>query len=161
MTTWRCVLCGAHRRVVADADPLPTRVLVVHADGETAVPIVAALLKKGYDVHWELDSLAGLKAVEEWAPSLVLLDWGLPFVTGPVVHCALRGALAHPPPVVALRPAETIGHLPPCEVPVLATPCDPTELVRLVNQVLADAAGSSASWSGGEPIERPRECARP
>ena len=157
IATWRCVLCGAYRGVVAEAGSLPARVLVVNADGETAVPIVAALLKEGYDVRWEVDSLAGLAAAEEWAPALVVLDWGLPLVTAPVVLSALRGALAEPPPVVALGAAETTGPAPACGVAVVAAPSDTARLVRLVKRVLADAARPSASCPGGDSIESPSQ----
>lgn len=78
------------------------RILVVEHDPGRAGPLVAALAEVGYRVDWRMDAFAGLVAVEDLRPALVVLNWQLPFVDGYTFVRVLCRALAQPPPVIAL-----------------------------------------------------------
>lgn len=57
-------------------------ILVVDDDAAEAAAAVQALRASGYQAIVRTDGLTGLIAVEEAHPALVLLAWGLPFLTG-------------------------------------------------------------------------------
>ena len=77
-------------------------ILVVDDDAAEAAGIADVLTAAGYRVSVRLDSLSGLFAVEQAAPALVILDWGLPFLTSDIFLSVLRDGLAAPPPVIVL-----------------------------------------------------------
>jgi two-component system, OmpR family, phosphate regulon response regulator PhoB len=79
-----------------------TRVLLISNDSDPAGAAAGALVAGGYDVRREHDSIAGLIAVEEWRPDLVVLDWCMPFISGSIFLYALKTNLERPPEVIAL-----------------------------------------------------------
>jgi DNA-binding response OmpR family regulator len=92
----------------------------------------------GYVVSQTARGLAGLVAVEEEAPALVILWWAMPFIDGRIFLTALRSGLTTPPPVVALisptddpSPAREAGA-----ATVLRTPVDRGTLLREVQRLL-------------------------
>ncbi len=84
-----------------------TRVLIVVADATVAMRLAIALETVGYEVIVTTDGLDGLVAIEEEHPALVVLDWALPFIDGPIFLHALQAGLPAPPPVLALLDTTT------------------------------------------------------
>ncbi len=116
-----------------------TRILIVDDDAVQAAAIIRVLTAAGYAVSHRRDGFAGLIAVEQEQPALVVLDWTLPFITGEIFLHALQAGLDRPLPVVALLPADVAGYLQPAGVAAgLPTPVDGATLVRVVREVLAD-----------------------
>ena len=117
-------------------------VLIVDDDVHQAAAISAALHAAGYRAQHRTDSLAGLVAVEEEVPAVVILDWGLPFVDGAIFLSALRPGLPALPPVIALVD-ETAD---PNQVrqlgahAALRTPPNLTQLLGAVTAVVKPAA---------------------
>ncbi len=129
---------------------VPERILVVDDDADEVTAIVHALTAAGYQVESRSDALAGLIAVEEAQPAVVVLDWGLPFIHGPTFLTVLRTGLPGPPPVVALvgggdDPA-AVRKAGACAV--LSQPPDTGALLRLVGTLLG---GQSKPAGGGQP----------
>ncbi len=128
---------------MADRRSDPARVLVVMADAEAAVPAVAALLRAGHDARWEVDSLSALVATEDWLPALIVLDWGMPFISGEIFLSSLEVGLDAAPPVVALVAPGTAGPSPARIATLLPAPPDPAELAAVVGRLLAHARPDS------------------
>ena len=117
-------------------------VLVVDDDAQEAAVLITALGAAGYRVLHRADSLAGLEAVEEEEPVVVVLDWDLPFVDGAIFVQALHVGLPTPPPVIALID----GTADPQQVrrrgvqATLRRPPDPAELVRSVANLVTSSS---------------------
>lgn len=112
------------------------RILVVD-DGDGGA-VADALADIGYSVSRTARSLAGLVAVEEEEPSLVILSWAMPFIDGRIFLAALRTGLTTPPPVLALV-NPTDDPLPVHEAgaqAVLSKPVDSRTLIREVRRLL-------------------------
>ncbi|MGQ0836891.1 MAG: response regulator [Gammaproteobacteria bacterium] len=71
-------------------DALRRRVLVVHDNVDAAESVSAILKLSGYSVRCEYDGRSALEAVESYHPDVVLLDIGLPDITGYDVAARLR-----------------------------------------------------------------------
>jgi PAS domain S-box-containing protein len=81
----------------------PRRVLVVDDNRDAADLLKLALELAGHEVHVAYDGLAALHLVEQHHPELVLLDLGLPGLSGYEVATHLRAHPHHPQPrLVAL-----------------------------------------------------------
>lgn len=115
----------------------PPRVLIVTLDARAGTRLARALAAAGYDTRWEWSSLAGLAAVAEWTPALVVLDWEQPFIDGATFTAALRVGLTSPPPVVVLVADDTVGVAQLGVAAVLPRPVSPAQVVATVRQVLA------------------------
>ncbi len=81
--------------------------LVVEDDPAIGAELTEALGVNGYAPTLAVDGRAALRAVEESAPDLVLLDLGLPDLDGVVVCRKLR--LAAPEAVIVVLTARTAG----------------------------------------------------
>ena len=119
-------------------------ILVVDDDAAEAAAAVQALRASGYQAIVRTDGLTGLIAVEEAHPALVLLAWGLPFLTGDTFLFALRTGLVMPPPVIAIldagddpAPASAAGARA-----TLARPLDLGALLAAVHTLLGGAAAA-------------------
>jgi CheY-like chemotaxis protein len=77
-------------------------VLVVDDNQDAANTMAAVLEATGYRVHVVYDGLAALAAVEAFAPDAVLLDIGLPGLSGLEVAERLRAELPQPPRLIAV-----------------------------------------------------------
>jgi CheY-like chemotaxis protein len=77
-------------------------VLIIHHDANVARRLASLLQATGYITHTATDALDGLQAVEQHPPSVILLDWHLPFIDGVVFLRALHTWTRAMPPVVAL-----------------------------------------------------------
>jgi PAS domain S-box-containing protein len=90
----------------ADAAPAKCtgghKVLVVDDNQDAANTMAAVLEATGYRVHVVYDGLAALAAVEAFAPDAVLLDIGLPGLSGVQVAERLRAEMDQPPRLVAV-----------------------------------------------------------
>jgi DNA-binding response OmpR family regulator len=113
------------------------RILVVD-DSEGAAAVSDALTAVGYLVSRTAGGLAGLVAVEEEAPALVILTWAMPFIDGRIFLAALRSGLTTPPPVLALvrPPDDPIPAQEAGAATVLRTPVDRGTLLREVQRLL-------------------------
>lgn len=67
-----------------------TRVLVVEDDADSAALLTALLQRVGYDAQFAHDGPAALAAARVWLPSVVLLDLGLPGMSGYEIARVLR-----------------------------------------------------------------------
>jgi DNA-binding response OmpR family regulator len=121
------------------ANEVRPRILVVD-DGDGATTVADALTAVGYAVSRTPRGLAGLVAVEEEEPALIVLSWATPFIDGRVFLTALRTGLSAPPPVVALvdpgddpAPVRDAGARA-----VLPKPVDARSLVDEVRRLLAE-----------------------
>ena len=147
------------------------RVLVVDDDAEQRMEITHALTDAGYDVSRREDGIEGLIAAETERPALVVLDWSLLFVDGPIFTHALRTGMHTPPPVIALAgpdvdPEAVLRAGASACVPL---PLDPARLVRVVDECLdGDPASriAAAAWntppgasrSGSHVYAHPHAC---
>ena len=85
------------------ADPLAGMHVLVVDDNRDAAKTMAMLLDAlGYAASMAHDGLAGVEAIKAGAPDLVLLDIGLPGISGIEVARRVRVEVAHPPPLVAI-----------------------------------------------------------
>ena len=160
---------------MARAEERPRRVLVVDDDAAQTAAVVRALTAAGYAVSRRADGIDGLLAVEAEQPALVVLDWALPFIDGPIFTHALRTGMPAPPPVIALVGADAdatavcaAGAFACVPVPVV-----PTMLVRVVREALdagdvvsqiaaaAWAASLDASAGGAAAATMPSRGCRP
>jgi CheY-like chemotaxis protein len=66
------------------------RVLVVDDDQDNAVSIGMLLRAKGYEAKWCHDCDSCFDAVAEWHPDVILLDIGMPGITGFEIASTLR-----------------------------------------------------------------------
>jgi CheY-like chemotaxis protein len=60
----------------------PLRVLIADDDRDGAVTLATLLQLEGYDVHMVHGGQEALDAVREFKPSVILLDIGMPKITG-------------------------------------------------------------------------------
>ena len=85
------------------ADPLAGKYVLVVDDSRDAAKTMAMLLDAlGYAASMAHDGLAGVEAIKAGAPDLVLLDIGLPGISGIEVARRVRAEVANPPPLIAI-----------------------------------------------------------
>lgn len=102
--------------------------------------VATALRLKGYEVRTAGDGLAGLRLLDAYEPDLVVLDLGLPIVSGLDVVNELRAiAKTRRTPLIAisgqdqqLRLAKDTNEF----MATIAKPFDPQTLVRAVDRVM-------------------------
>ncbi|MEP7056198.1 MAG: ATP-binding protein [Caldimonas sp.] len=119
------------------ASPCGTRVLAVEDNEDGRASLVALLSASGFDVRSAKDGREAISIAAEFRPAVVLLDIGLPDMTGYDVCAAIRADSSRPPPrIVALtgwgsdadkRRAAAAGF-----ASHLTKPVDPGRLLRLV-----------------------------
>ena len=85
------------------ADPLTGKHVLVVDDNRDAAETMAMLLDAlGYADSMAHDGLAGVKAIKAGAPDLVLLDIGLPGISGIEVARKIRAEMVNPSPLIAI-----------------------------------------------------------
>ena len=110
--------------------------LVVEDDAELRGMLQLALGLEGYDVVTAADGLEALQRIDRHPPDLVVLDLGLPKVTGVEIirelsaHAHTRGISI----IVVTGSGEDVYH--PNVVCVLRKPIDPKQLVEAVRKCL-------------------------
>ncbi len=86
----------------------PARILIIEDDEEQLQLIEQYVSMMGYAVRSERDGSAGLAAVREWSPDLVLLDLYLPETPGMIVLREIReGGLGADLPVLVMSADDT------------------------------------------------------
>ena len=85
---------------------MPRRILVVMQARERATAIAQALAADGHGVSCTTDSMEGLILLEDERPDLLVLDWGMPHITGAIFLGAVMAGLPEPPPVLVLADEE-------------------------------------------------------
>lgn len=84
----------ASRDAGREAGPQPRRVLVIDDNRDAATSMVALLQAAGHQVREAHDGQEGLELAREFAPEVVLLDLGMPGMSGFDVARELRGRAA-------------------------------------------------------------------
>lgn len=119
------------------------RILIVEDDEDLRSLFRIALTLEGFEVQEAGDGLEALRQIDASPPDLVLLDLGLPLVSGTVVQqeIATHVFTRNIPVVVITASARDLSDLNvKC---VLRKPITPEELVRTVHNCLADGVPGS------------------
>jgi CheY-like chemotaxis protein len=119
------------------------RILIVEDDEDLRSLFRIALTLEGFEVQEAGDGLEALRQIDHSRPDLVLLDLGLPLVSGTVVQqeIATHVFTRNIPVVIITASAMDLSDLHvKC---VLRKPITPEELVRTVHSCLADGAPGS------------------
>jgi|SRR4051794_7726800 len=120
--------------------PSPQTVLIVEDDSDLRRMYRVALILAGYDVRVAIDGLDALQQIDRYLPDLVVLDLGLPVLSGTVVreqiaaNALTRGISIL---IVTGTPQKAQGLNVAC---VLAKPVSPERLVDGVRSCLAAGA---------------------
>lgn len=118
-------------------------VLIVEDDGDLRHMFRAALAFAGFNVLEAGDGLHALHILDSNPPDLVVLDLGLPVISGQVVREELA-AQAHTRDIPVVVVTGTSGPHDQLDVPcVLRKPVSPEELIRSVRRCLATDAPSA------------------
>ncbi len=73
-------------------DPFSLRILVVEDNRDTAMTLMTLLAMKGYMVHNAYNGLKAIEVAASFDPDVVLLDIGLPDITGHEVARRIRAS---------------------------------------------------------------------
>ena len=115
-------------------------ILIVEDDADLRRMFRTALTLAGYDVDEAADGVEALRRLEVRRPDLVLLDIGLPTLSGVAVQqeIAANAYTRQIPVVVVTGLAMNLAHLDvKC---ILRKPVEPKELVNTVRSCLAAGA---------------------
>jgi DNA-binding response OmpR family regulator len=123
----------------------PVRIVVIEDDDAMRHMVATALRLRGYQVRTASDGLAGLRLLDAYEPDLVVLDLGLPIVSGLDVVQELRGvAKTRSTPLIAisgqdhqLRLARDTNEFEAA----IAKPFDPQTLLRAVDRAMKPFGG--------------------
>lgn len=102
-----------------DADkPRTEHVIIVEDDGDIRDTLAGELRDHGYDVRVAINGLEALDKIfrSSVLPDLIILDIGLPFLTGAAVKAAVETEMymrGMPPIPIAIITAGTVDRLPP------------------------------------------------
>jgi CheY-like chemotaxis protein len=114
-------------------------VLVVDDDPQLCDVVRWLLEDEGLKVETATDGQQAIERATRSRPLLIVLDMGLPIMSGEAVAAALRAFYPKPPPIVVLtasgRAAELAQRVG--AVDYLHKPFELDELARVVNQALA------------------------
>lgn len=131
---------GASRDGDADVSPAPRRILIVDDNEDSAETLAELLRIHGSDVRTASDGASALETADEWRPDVMLLDIGMPRMSGYEVCRRLRAQeWGQAMTVIAqtgwgshedrLRSAQAGFDLH------LTKPVDPTKLLRLLAEL--------------------------
>jgi DNA-binding response OmpR family regulator len=118
----------------------PQSVLIVEDDPDLRSMYRVALTMAGFDVRVAVDGLDALRRIDSDPPDLVVLDLGLPVISGIVVreHIAASAATRHISILVVTgTPDKAKGLNVAC---VLTKPVSPNRLVEAARSCLASGA---------------------
>ena len=85
---------------------MPVRILIVDDEPAILATMAPMLRSRGYEVTTAMSGAAALEAVERTNPDLMILDLGLPDLSGVEVCRLVRDGRATPIIVVSARGAE-------------------------------------------------------
>ena len=132
-------------------------ILIVDEDGARSAGIARVLRAAGYRTTERDNSLDGLMTAEEDPAALLIVDWDLTFVSGPILVSALRAGLPEPPPVLAVIPAgiDADAVLRAGAATYLHSPIDHEQLLARVRAIIGDARVQK----GNHPVREPGQTA--
>src|SRR5690349_11735212 len=81
-------------------------VLVVTANAALGDRLTAGLCAAGYTAAVCASGFAGLSAIAQRAPAVVVVDWTLPLIDGPLIAAAVHAGMDDPPTLIALAPED-------------------------------------------------------
>jgi CheY-like chemotaxis protein len=116
-------------------------ILIVEDDGDLRRMFRTALTIVGFSVIEATDGPAALHFIHTDPPHLIVLDLGLPTVSGFMVleEIAAHANTKHIPVVIVTGSTMPLDHLDvPC---VLRKPVDPEKLISVVHQCLQAGSG--------------------
>ena len=117
-------------------------VLVVEDDDELRGLYRDVLMMEGFDVHPCADGLTALRFLEHTKPVLIVLDLGLPDISGVDIYAELRAhADTHDIPVVICTGLDSAPEFP--DAKLLRKPCGPDQLLEVVRELLRDGDPAS------------------
>jgi DNA-binding response OmpR family regulator len=122
---------------------LSPRVLVVEDEPDLRDIVKIVLEEDGCEVLTASDGQAGLEQVLSWKPDLVLLDMGLPVMSGEEFVDAMRAQMSRPPLLIVMSAAGTIVDRAARlgAIACVAKPFDLDELSSAVRQAVAGKIG--------------------
>ena len=124
------------------AQPSRKTVLIVEDDDDLRRMFRTALMIEGFTVEEATDGVAALHRIHHEPPDLIVLDLGLPTVSGLIVYQEVA-AHAHTrqiPVVIVTGSSMDLDHLAvPC---VLRKPVDPEKLISIVRECLRQQSGT-------------------
>jgi two-component system chemotaxis response regulator CheY len=115
------------------------RILVVDDEPDERFLVGRTLMKQGHDVRVAQNGTAGLEAVREWAPDLVVTDVMMPVMDGVEFIRRLRGDPATA--AIPILAASGDTHLAGAADALLEKPYDDRRLVEIVDALLAEGRG--------------------
>jgi DNA-binding response OmpR family regulator len=123
------------------------RLLLIEDDPQIRLPLIKALRERGHAVAFAATAMAGLQAVLDDRPDLVILDLGLPDVDGLELLKMIRAVTATPVIVATARDSEAdmISGLDVGGDDYVVKPFTAAQLDARVRAVLRRAAGSPAT----------------
>lgn len=131
---------------------MPKRVLVVEDDVDTRRFLRTALSYAGFDVQEAGDGLTALRIIDSGAPDAVVLDLGLPVMSGDVVRRQLAAqSHTHTIPIVIVT-GQSGDHEGPDVASVLHKPVSASDLIRAVEQCLAPIARDRQALKGSQHV---------
>jgi PAS domain S-box-containing protein len=136
----------------APAAEVAGRILVVDDDSDVRRMLVAALESLGYEVRQAGDGPAGLAAIEEDAPDLMMVDFAMPGMNGAEVATAARARNPDLPIVFVSGYADTaaIEAVAGPEAPMLRKPFRLGDLHAVVSGALGDGPAPASRAAAGE-----------
>jgi DNA-binding response OmpR family regulator len=93
---------------MADQTAARPRVLVVEDEPDLREIAQIVLEEDGFEVQTASDGKLGLELLLSWDPDVVLLDMGLPVLSGEELVAAMRAEMPDPPSLVVMSAAGTI-----------------------------------------------------
>ena len=123
-------------------DATPPTILVVDDDPDIRQSIQWLLEDEGFQVRTAGDGREAVASALRARPDLIVLDMGLPLLTGEEVADALRAALSDPPPIVVITAAgNAAAKAQRCgAVAYLHKPFDLADLADLVQRYARPSA---------------------
>jgi DNA-binding response OmpR family regulator len=114
-------------------------VLVVEDEPELREVVCAVLEDEGFRVAAAADGRDAVTQVAASPPSLIILDMGLPILSGEEVAAEVRKLVAQPPPILVMSAAGTVAERARRigAASYIAKPFDLDELTSAVHHLLA------------------------
>lgn len=119
-------------------------VLIVEDDADLRRMFRTALALAGYDILEAADGLEALRVLDTYPPTAVILDLGLPVISGHAVRqeIAAQAHTRHVPVIVVTGQPGTHDELD--ATCILRKPVSPDRLVHVVKTCIAAGGGGSA-----------------
>jgi DNA-binding response OmpR family regulator len=130
------------------SDAMPLRILVADDEHDAVLALTMLLRDAGHEVRGVYRGDSVVEAVAEFLPDVVLLDLGMPHLTGYQVARELRsryaGARPHLVAVTGRRDDKSLAFLAGIDHH-LTKPCDPAQLLGLLRSLSAAAPAGRAT----------------